>query len=257
MKKTVITIGIAAIAAIFFIVARFIAGSDADTPESTRILPTASPTPSSSPIELPVVSETATPKSQPAHILLDVPFTPQAPLANWADPRQQDGCEEASLIMANAWVHGETFTLQEAEQKIIAFSDWELRERGDFRDTSAEDTAQLMRDYLGYQNVRAEKGIATTDIVREVQDGNLVIVPVNGQRLGNPFYTPPGPSTHMLVIRGYDPATKEFISNDPGTRRGEQMRYREDILAGALQDYPTGYHGEQIPGDTAMIVVWR
>jgi len=34
----------------------------------------------------------------------------------------------------------------------------------------------------------------------------------------------------MIVIRGFDPATKEFITNDPGTKRGEFYRYDIDLL---------------------------
>ena len=33
-------------------------------------------------------------------LIPDVPFTPQAPLGNWEDERQQAGCEEAAALMA-------------------------------------------------------------------------------------------------------------------------------------------------------------
>jgi hypothetical protein len=72
--------------------------------------------------------------------------------------------------------------------------------------------------------------------------GQLLIVPTNGQLLHNPNYTAPGPERHNLVIRGYDSVTKEFITNDPGTRKGEDYRYPENVLFKALSDYPTGDH---------------
>ncbi|MCK4891623.1 MAG: hypothetical protein KAS78_03060, partial [Candidatus Pacebacteria bacterium] len=81
------------------------------------------------------------------------------------------------------------------------------------------------------------------------------IVPTNGQKLGNPYYTPPGPVTHNLVIIGYDITEKEFITNDPGTRHGEKYRYSEDILENALFDYPTGFHERVEEIKIAMIVV--
>ena len=40
--------------------------------------------------------------SLPSSKLLPVPFTPQAPTANW-DELHGEGCEEASVIMANAY----------------------------------------------------------------------------------------------------------------------------------------------------------
>ena len=33
-------------------------------------------------------------------VLLNVPFTSQAPFGEWSDPRHQDGCEEAAALMA-------------------------------------------------------------------------------------------------------------------------------------------------------------
>ena len=85
--------------------------------------------------------------------------------------------------------------------------------------------------------------------------GSLVLVPAFGQILGNPYFTPPGPATHMLVIRGYDETTKEFITNDPGTRRGEGYRYSYAALVRAIRDYPTGDH-EPVPTlEKRMIVV--
>jgi hypothetical protein len=59
----------------------------------------------------------------------------------------------------------------------------------------------------------------------------------------------------MLVIRGYDPATKEFITNDPGTRKGEGYRYPEQIIYAAWRDYPSGDHEPILNINKNMIVV--
>lgn len=67
-----------------------------------------------------------------------------------------------------------------------------------------------------------------------------MVVPTNGRALGNPNFTAPGPERHMLVLIGYDPETKEFITNDPGTRQGRHYRYHEEVLFSAIRDYPTG-----------------
>jgi len=177
-------------------------------------------------------------------IILDVPFTPQAPLAEWSDPRQQDGCEEAAVLIAMKWVKGETIASgAQAKEEIIAMSSWQLKNYGEYRDTSAADTVErLIKEYYQYDGVQVKNDITIEDIIKELEAGNLVITPMNGQILDNPYYTPPGPERHMLVVRGYDYATKEFITNDPGTKRGELYRYNEKVLYNAIRDYKTGYH---------------
>ncbi|MEX2145126.1 MAG: C39 family peptidase [Candidatus Spechtbacterales bacterium] len=189
-------------------------------------------------------------------VLFSVPFTPQAPLGNWDDPRQQDGCEEASALMAVRWATDRGLTLAEAEKEIIAISDWEQENYGQFHDSSAKDTAErIIKEYLKYPNVRVEYFITAEDIKRELYKGNLVIVPTDGRKLNNPYFSGDGPERHMFPVIGYDPAAKEFIVNDNGTRRGEKYRYSENILENAIVDYPTGYHAPIENYRTAMIVV--
>ena len=186
-----------------------------------------------------------------------VPFTAQAPFGNWKDPRQAQGCEEASSLMAVYWARGKDLSLKEAEEKIIEISEYEEEKYGEFYDTSAEDTLKrILEDYFEYSNAELFYDISIEDIKREIALGNIVVVPVNGQKLKNPFYTSPGPERHMLVVSGYDTTSGEFITNDSGTRRGENFRYKETILAGAMRDYKTGFKepiGEVIR--TAMIIV--
>ncbi|MDA2936395.1 C39 family peptidase [Patescibacteria group bacterium AH-259-L05] len=189
-------------------------------------------------------------------VLLDVPFTSQAPRAQWNDPIFQNGCEETSILMAMSWVRGaSSLPVEEAEKEIRAISSLAQEMYGHFHDISASDTAQLVRDYFNYSNIEARLDISAEDIKEELVKGNVVIVPVNGQKLNNPYYTPPGPLEHMLVVIGHNPETNEFITNDPGTRRGEKFRYPEDILEAALQDYPTGYHEPINEVNKTMIVI--
>ena len=83
----------------------------------------------------------------------------------------------------------------------------------------------------------------------------MVLVPTNGQALGNPYYRPPGPERHYLVIKGYDSRTEEFITNDPGTKRGQDYRYKQDVLFKAIRDYSSGYHEPIKDIRKVMIVV--
>jgi hypothetical protein len=208
-------------------------------------------------LEIKLNEEETKSEELPAQILYDVPFTPQAPFGNWDDIRQDTGCEEASIFMAMKWVNEEDLTFEEAEQEIIATSEFEEENYGHHHDTSSQDTIRLIKDYYGYDKVYLEYDIGVEEIKTALAQGNLVIVPINGQIVGNPYYTLPGPFQHKMVIRGYDDTTQEFITNDPGTKRGEGYRYDYQVLENALMDYPTGFNEPVEQIIPAMIVVKR
>lgn len=216
-----------------------------------------SPSPSATPPTSPTATKGAA-KPSPLQGLtqFNVPFAPQAPFGEWSDARQQDGCEEASVIMAMHWVKGDTtITLEEAKNEILAIADWEQAKYGNYHDTSARDTVErIFKDYYNYNKVRVEEDVNTSKIIQELQNGNLVVVPADGIALNNPHFTPPGPERHMLVITGYDSAKDEFITNDPGTRFGKNYRYKTSVLFNAIRDYPTGHH-LPISGEDKNIIV--
>lgn len=210
--------------------------------------------PSSSPTIIP------TPASKPAKERIDVQvhFVSQAPFGDWDDPRQQDGCEEVSSLMAVYWAQGKVLSRQEALGKIIEISGYEEENHGEYRDTSAEDTLKrIIKGYFDYQKAFVREINSWEDIYAQLEQGRLVIVPMNGQKLKNPNYTAPGPARHMIVVRGYDPKSKEFITNDPGTRKGEKYRYPTDLFFEAIRDYPSGYHQPIVSIRKVMIVVER
>jgi hypothetical protein len=188
----------------------------------------------------------------------DVAFTPQAPLGEWHDPRQQDGCEEASVLMAMSWAQGFELDPVSAKQKILEMSAFEMREWGSYVDTSAFDTMErLIKKYFNYPWVKIIYNLTPEDIERELMLGNLLIFPMNGRALFNPYFTAPGPERHMVLVRGYDMENQELITNDPGTRRGEAYRYKIDIFIKAIQDYPSGDHEPITKEGKAMIVVTK
>ena len=217
-----------------------------------------SATPISSAIISPRSSPTPTPRPSPAptllaSIVLNVSFFAQAPFGEWDNPIFQDGCEEASVIMAMHWVNDTAVSKEQAKQEIIALSEFEDRTYGHAADRSAADTSLLFKDYYNFLNFKTQADISSREIKSALLAGNLVITPVNGRILKNPYYTPPGPEHHMIVIIGYDSKTDEFITNDIGTRHGEKFHYSASRLEDSLQDYPTGDHLPVIPGNTAMI----
>jgi len=181
-------------------------------------------------------------EAQDKNIIYNVPFTSQAPKGNWQDIRQEDGCEETSSLMAVKWARNEKFkNVNDTEKQLVAISDWEKKIYGSYQDTSAKDTAaRILKGYFNFNNYSVKENITITDIKNELYKGNIVMLPMNGIKLKNPNYKQPGPPRHMILVTGYDVQKKQFIANDPGTRKGEKYRYSEKILFNAIQDYPSG-----------------
>ena len=189
------------------------------------------------------------------YYIANVSFVPQAPFGEWSDKRFQDGCEEAAALIAVRWAQGKSLTKTQAKQEIIKIAAYEQKKYGGYTDTSAADTlARIIKNYFKYDKAALKNNVTVDDIINELKNGNLVIAPFNGQKLKNPYYTAPGPERHMIVIRGYDEATNEFITNDAGTRRGENFRYQKEILFSAIRDYSTGNH-KKITGEQKNIIV--
>lgn len=206
--------------------------------------PAAIHVPSPSPIPTIASSPTPTPFQVPSRLTdISVPFIVQAPFGQWKDARYQDACEEATVLMAISWAQGLPLDKDIANTKIAQISAWETEKYHEFRDFSARDTYErIVLGYFQYQNAEYIPDISLKRLVQYLYEGKLVIAPMNGQALHNPYFTQPGPERHMVLIRGYDPAKKEFITNDPGVGPGEKYRYPEDVFYAAIRDYPTGYH---------------
>lgn len=197
--------------------------------------------------ELPAFVETSAGK--PAEINLAVPFTSQAPFTNWDLP-YKESCEEASVLMLDYFYRGASLNSALANQEILKLVDWQKIKFGAYEDTDAAQTAQILREYFGYKNVRVSYDISIEDIKKELALGRPVIVPAAGQLLPNPFFRQPGPLYHMLVIKGYKDG--KFITNDPGTRRGADFIYSYEGLYNAIHDWNAG---NVYAGRKAMIVV--
>lgn len=177
-------------------------------------------------------------------VISTVPFTSQAPTGTWSDDRQQNACEEASALMAIWWAKNQKpASSQDALKQILDIATYEEKTFGTSEDTDAADTvARIFEGYFKYKKAEAVSDITLQDIIQEIMKGHLVILPMDGIKLANPHYTQPGPERHMLLIVGYDAKTKEFVTNDSGTRYGSGYRYPEQKVFDAIREYPTGKH---------------
>lgn len=184
---------------------------------------------------------------------LAIPFTPQAPHANWALP-YQEACEESSLIMVNAWMVGHAPGLmspEEADAQILKMVEWQNERFGYFEDTDAEETAIIAREYYGYENTKVLPVTSMEDVREQLENGLAVILPAGGRKLGNPFFRGQGPLYHMLVVKGFTDDGR-VITNDPGTRRGGDFLYDPDVLYEAIGDWNDG---DPDNGEKLMIVL--
>lgn len=193
-------------------------------------------------------------RPRPSQVLIDVPFSPQAPLGNWSPP-YDEACEEASLAMAMAWAKGEALTPQRTNAEILKLIAFENYHFGYNDDTALRETAKLIRHYYRHAGAEVRYDMTLNDMRAALAAGNILIVPAAGALLQNPHYIGP-PPYHMLVVRGYDDAAGEFIVNDPGTRLGQAFRYPYPILWNAIHDW-TGSDATITAGSKGMIVVAR
>lgn len=159
--------------------------------------------------------------------------------------------------MAMKWVNSEPITSKQAAlDEILKLSKFQEEKYGEFRDTSAADTVlRLFNDHYHYQNVTVKPVNSPNDIISELENGNLVITPMNGRALNNPHFTPPGPERHNIVVIGFD--ENEFITNDPGIKEGKNYHYPQDLFFAAIRDYPTGNHVPILSINKNIIVVTK
>jgi uncharacterized protein YvpB len=187
-------------------------------------------------------------------VLLNVPFVSQAPLGHWYDPRQETGCEVTSVLMAWLWINKQTIEPVKAENEIISGASFEVKQYGGYFNFDYNDAVKLMNDYYHYDKIKSVASSSIEDIKDQLRQGNIVLLPILGRRLDNPYYTPPGPPTHMIVVRGFDDAQQQFITNDPGTKRGDEFRYSYATIASAMVDYPSNHRSTKGIPKTMVVV---
>lgn len=216
----------------------------------------ASPTPQ--PVQTPTLSSEV--KKQ---VLLDVPFTSQAPFGNW-DSVHEETCEEAALLMA-AWYaenksgekaggYSNRIPPQTAEDSLMEIVDWEKQILGHFEDTTAEESLRIAKEKLNLNQVSMTTDVTAQKIKQALSNGQVIVLPTAGRLLNNPYFTAPGPPYHMIVVRGY--SSKGFVTHDPGTRHGESYVYSEKVLMNAIHDW-TGSADTIEQGRKVMILVGK
>lgn len=173
-------------------------------------------------------------KNLPASLLLPVPFTTQAPDGKWLG---NENCEEASAVMANAYLTGDTENLLPAGRaiaEISALKKWEQANFGHSANTGSSQTAEMIRANYRLQTTEI-KNYTESALKKALAENQVILLMIDASKLGNPTYQNSGRIYHVVVVRGYN--QQGFILNDPGTEKGENIVYPFNILDQAAADW--------------------
>lgn len=173
-------------------------------------------------------------------INLAVPFTSQAPEKDWEQP-WQDACEEAAVLMLDAYYKGYGLSPLFAKDEILKMVAWEENTMGWGRSINIEKVQKLASWQVGKLDKGDFKIIenpTVEQIKQSISNGHPVLVVADGKVLPNPHFRNGGPEYHALIIRGY--TSDKFITNDPGTQHGENFTYLYGDLMNAIRDWNNG-----------------
>lgn len=165
-----------------------------------------------------------------------VPFISQAPMWDWKSP-WSDYAEEASILMVIQYINGgEALTPRQAANRLLQIGDWEASRFGNSVNASIEQVSIIFRDFFNYKNISILENPDKEALTKALSEGDLILAPINGRVLDNPFYADPAPKHHMLVILSYQEATDSFTVNDPGTNKGEGLSFSSEKILQSLED---------------------
>ncbi len=188
---------------------------------------------------------------RPPSVRINMPFASQAPTGNWGDP-YQEACEEASLLLVHHYLSKAPLDNNIMDRDILELVAWET-DHGYGHDVTTSQLADITKEKFGYSaEVIADNDVTIERIEEELAQGNPVIVPLQGQDIGNPYFSGDGPPYHMLVIIGYNDT--QFITHDVGTRHGANYAYKKEVIMNAIHDW-TGSKETMRSGAKAMLVV--
>ncbi|MFW5884655.1 MAG: C39 family peptidase [Patescibacteria group bacterium] len=185
------------------------------------------------------------PPKLPKQHLNKTPFVVQAPFGNW-DELHEEACEEAALVMANAYIENiKNLSPEKSDQELtslVKFAEENLNHKPDI---NTKQMVDLFKEYYN-QEASVVENPTIEEIKKHLFEEGIVVAPAAGRSLENPHFQNPGPLYHALVIIGYDEVEKQFITNDPGTRQGEEFSYDYQNLMNSIHDFPESEKKEDI-----------
>ena len=194
-----------------------------------------------------------TPIALPDHVLLQVPFTTQAPLNNWA--QHQESCEAANLTMLYLYWTKDTSVVIDshaADSWIATIDSW--KPGADLNDAQV---GELAKQHWGfaYRLVPNDPNV----IAQQLAAGRPLLAEVRTHGLGNAHY--PGYSSHyeqsgwsvphFVTIIGYD-STGVWL-NDPGISWGRGYHITYAQLTHAIDDLDQ-HHPNLAQGQVLLLI---
>lgn len=189
----------------------------------------------------------------PQSFKLEVPFTPQAPFGNWANP-WQEFCEEAVILMtAKYYINSGQQVIPSpiagGLMRQIMF--WEEKTFGYHENTGTENIARTVKELFGLET-KVIEDTTVEKIKEEILRYRPVIIPAAGRLLKNPHFQKGGPLYHTVLVIGYDDSDRTFIVHEPGTRFGREYKYSQQKLFEAIRDWE---HDKGLVERKVMVVV--
>lgn len=167
---------------------------------------------------------------------IEVPFTSQAPYGYWGQP-WQDACEETVIVMVDNFYRNKNLdSRQVAKEEILKILNIKNKTFGWSLDEDANKIVKLINDFLPWE-ARMVNNPSLEQIKSEIDNNRPVILPAHGKYLYNPHFANGGPQYHTIVLSGYDDEKQEFITQEPGTKYGQNYRYSYDLIMKAMHDY--------------------
>lgn len=165
---------------------------------------------------------------------LSIPFTTQAFDGKWEG---NEDCEEASAVIANAYLTGFTeakIPQKRAKKEIADLNSWETANVGHNINTGADDISKMITQVYGLRT-KIIQNYTAEDLKEILKNGKVALLLVNARLLNNPNYTPPGPTYHVVVLTGYN--AKGFVVHDPGLTDGNKNVYSFEVIQKAAADW--------------------
>ncbi len=180
-----------------------------------------------------IIPSTTTVSTIPESFSINVPYSVQAPEANWAI--HEESCEEAAALMYHYFLKKTSFPNDiippaQASSEIIAMKNWQVNRYGKEPDLKITELGEFVKEYYGYNYEHSSK-TTKEDIMGTISTGKPIIVPVITHALQNPNYGP-NPSYHVLLIKGYN--QNGVITNDAGIKEGKDYFYSWETLFSAI-----------------------
>lgn len=174
------------------------------------------------------------PSNIPDKYNLSMEFHSQAPLLNW-DYFHEEMCEEASILLVLNYFDNVSMTNQEFDDALQKMKEEEERNIGVWESTTVSQMKRFIETAYPSYRVEIIDNITQEQIEQYLASNIPVLLPMSGRTIGNPFYKPPGPIYHVLVIKGY--TKTHFITNDVGTKRGKDFFYTKEIIMNNIHDW--------------------